>query len=173
VPATWLVSLINEYGLRPRAEAGESDAPYPDLTDLEPTLALAIDQTDRVLLAERLWPVFGEPSPTGKAAALNGLLAAASLTPVIGGDSDSSWFTGHSQAREIIQAGCAVALLDAVRARGWSRLGTCAGDDCLDVYLAQEGRRPRRYCSAACLNRSRIRAYRARRKREAATATAS
>jgi hypothetical protein len=46
----------------------------------------------------------------------------------------------------------------ATRKYGWSRLGICAGDDCLDGYLDEAGRRTRRYCSVTCLSRARVRA---------------
>ena len=54
------------------------------------------------------------------------------------------------------------ALLAATQEHSWLRVGTCAGDDCVDVYVDQDGRGARRYCSATCLNRARVRAYRSR-----------
>ena len=49
-----------------------------------------------------------------------------------------------------------------IQAHGWERIGTCIGRDCVDVYIDQHGRSPRRYCSVTCLNRGKVRAYRAR-----------
>jgi CGNR zinc finger len=62
----------------------------------------------------------------------------------------------------VLRAGCAVALMAAVQRNGWDRLGIRDGADCVDVYLDEHGRAPRRYCSGTCLNRARTRAYRSR-----------
>jgi|HubBroStandDraft_1064217.scaffolds.fasta_scaffold296635_2 predicted RNA-binding Zn ribbon-like protein len=162
VPVHWLVEVVNEYGHRPRAEAGESAHPYPALTQGRPPQAARLTEAELTALADRLWPVFGAPDPAARVTALNSLLSAAKLTPEIDGHGDQAWRTSHTEAAQIIAAGCAVTLLDSVSRNGWHRLGICDGADCVDVYLDEHGRAPRRYCSAGCLNRARIRAYRSR-----------
>lgn len=165
VPLPWLVTLVNEYAEQPRDAAGESGQPYPDLTGREqPTAASEVGATSLAAIAGRLWPVFAGTGTGGKAAALNRLLRDADLTPGVTPDGHPSWTTGHRAAAQVLTAGCAVALLGAVESIGWQRLGICAGSDCADVYIDRYGRTPRRYCSATCLNRARVRAYRKRRK---------
>jgi predicted RNA-binding Zn ribbon-like protein len=162
VPVHWLVEVVNEYGCRPRAEAGESGHPYPVLTQGRPLRAARLTEAELTALADRLWPVFGAPGPAARVAALNSLLSAAKLTPEIDDLADQAWRTLHTQSAQIVAAGCAVALLDSVSRNGWHRLGICDATDCVDVYLDEHGRAPRRYCSATCLNRARVRAYRSR-----------
>ena len=162
VPVHWLVHVVNEYGHRPRAEAGESGHPYPALPQGGPPQAARLTEAELTALADRLWPVFGAPDLADRVTALNSLLSAAKLTPEIDDHGDQAWRTLHTQAAQIVAAGCAVALLDSVSRNGWHRLGICDGADCVDVYLDEHGRAPRRYCSAGCLNRARIRAYRSR-----------
>ena len=164
IPTGWLVRLVNEYGTRPRGMAGETDEPYPDLAHL--TESPAVDRlgtTDLVALADRLWPVFAAPSSEDKAGALNELLAHSGLVPIVDPDAQIRWSTPHRAWADILTAGCAISLFDVVRTGGWQGVGACDGQDCVDVYLDTSGR-SRRYCSTTCLNRARIRAYRARRR---------
>ncbi len=158
VSASSLIDLVNGYGHRPRAAAGESRNPYPDPIEME----LPVDRDELIELADRLWTVFGAPEPADRVAALNSLLADAALTPEIDTTGVLRWVTRHERAAALLGAGCASTLLDAVQRHGWSRLGTCDCDDCVDVYLDEHGRTPRRYCSTVCLNRARVRAYRSR-----------
>lgn len=162
VPITWLVNLVNGYGHRPRAESKESENPYPDQCGAPPSFLVDINQADLVDLADRIWDVFGDPDPAGRAAALNSLLTAAKLSPAIDANGDRLWRARHTRDNDLLRAGCTVALLGAVQTNGWHRLGICDGADCVDVYIDERGRTPRRYCSRICLNRARIRAYRSR-----------
>lgn len=163
VPLQWLVTFINDYAAQPRDTAGESGQPYPDLTGGEhPAVASQLDAIALAAIAGTLWPVFAATGTGQKAAALNRLLRDAGLTPSITPDGQLSWTTRHRAAAPVLAAGCAVALLGAVESVGWDRLGTCAGSDCVDVYIDRRGRTPRRYCSPTCLNRARVRAYRTR-----------
>ena len=161
VPLSWIVDVVNEYGHRPREVAGESAQPYPAHTAHAPPAARRLRTAALVALAALLWPVFDQRDPPARAAALTGLLAVADLTPSVDADGIVSWSTRHHVDRETVVAGCAVALLGEIQHGGWHRLGTCDGTDCVDVYAHDRGRR-RRYCSTTCLNRARIRAYRAR-----------
>lgn len=161
VRVDWLVDLVNEYGTRPRAVAGEADQPFRGLSN-SPQVAAGLGHAELTSLADRLWPIFGEPAPAARAGLLNAELAAARLQPVTAAGGDLQWLTGHDSPLPALAAGCAICLLAAVDRLGWDRLGSCAGADCVDVYADQQGRTRRRFCSAACLNRARVRAYRAR-----------
>ena len=147
VPPTWLVDLVNEYGTQPRAVAGESDQPYPDLHEGRPHEAGPLPQADLTGVADLLWPVFAAATDDERAARLTQLLSDAQLTPTV-------------------TAGCAVTLLAAVDDGGWRLLNTCDFVYFIEVNVIYTGR-ARRYCSAICLNRSRVRAYRARQQQKA------
>lgn len=56
----------------------------------------------------------------------------------------------------------AMAMIDVIRADEFSRLATCAADDCEDVVLDLSRNRSRRFCSTTCGNREAVAAYRAR-----------
>jgi len=159
VTVVWLVDLVNEYGSEPRAVAGEQAAPYPKLPD---TVGARLARRDLVRIADELWPVFAPAKLERRAAALNGLLAAASLTPSVDAAACLCWATPHTEPAARLAAGCAATLVTAVGDHGWDRLGTCACGDCVDVYVDDQRRRARRYCSTTCLNRARVRAHRAR-----------
>lgn len=164
VPAVrpgWLVDLVNEYGTQPRAVAGETDRPFPGLTGAPPAAA-GLGPGELAAQADRWWPVFAEPSPERRTSLLNAELDAARLSPALTETGDLQWLTGHESPSQILAAGCASALLAAVTRFGWDRLGVCAGADCVDAYIDQQSRTRRIYCSPTCLNRARVRAYRAR-----------
>lgn len=162
VPASWLVALVNGYGTRPRVVSGEQDRPREDLEALAGLPAVVrLARPDLVRIADGLWPVFAAPTPKEGADTLRRLLDGSRLAPTVDADGRSWWVTSRAGTAELVTAGCAVTLLAIVSTGGWSRLGTCDGADCADVYLDTSGR-SRRYCSPTCLNRARVRAYRAR-----------
>jgi CGNR zinc finger len=162
VTPAWVVDLVNEYGHRPREAAGESGDPYPPLADGAPSTAGRMRRSELVELADRLWPVFDQHEQAARVEALNSLLTAAELTPGVDAAGAVTWTSRHRAGAALTAAGCAVALLTEVTRGGWAQLGVCDGADCVDVHVHGRGRR-RRYCSTACLNRARVRAYRARR----------
>ncbi|WP_460753600.1 CGNR zinc finger domain-containing protein [Nocardiopsis oceani] len=111
-------------------------------------------------VAERLWPVFGTDGDTQRARRLNDLAGTVGLAPRIRADGTLAWVGSSGEL-----ARCVVTLIESVVSHGWEASGTCAGDDCVDVFVRTSGRGSRRYCSPTCLNRSRVRAYRARQRR--------
>ena len=160
MPIPWVLQLVNSFASDPRAAAGEEHTPYPPPP--EPARSAGLTVPDLVGLADRIWPVFGAATDHDRAAALNALLDGATLAPRIHPDGSVGWTGPAVGPAAALPARCALALFDAVREHGWSRLGVCAGEDCVDVHLAASARGGRRYCSATCLNRARVRAYRAR-----------
>lgn len=161
VPLSWIVDLVNGYGRVPREVAGESAHPYPALTGAAPSPAQQLERRELVELADALWPAFNQHEPATQAATLNGLLTAGALMPGLDTDGIVHWSTEHRSTREVTAAACAIALFSEVERGGWHQLGVCDGTDCVDVHVHERGRR-RRYCSTICLNRARVRAYRAR-----------
>jgi predicted RNA-binding Zn ribbon-like protein len=58
----------------------------------------------------------------------------------------------------------AMAFVDVVRQGELDRLRVCGAADCGDVLVDLSKNRSRRYCSTACLNRTNVAAFRARRR---------
>jgi predicted RNA-binding Zn ribbon-like protein len=58
----------------------------------------------------------------------------------------------------------AMAFVDVVRQEELDRLRVCDGADCHDVLVDLSKNRSRRYCGTACLNRTNVAAFRARRR---------
>lgn len=160
VALSWLMQLVNGYGSQPRIVAGEDRDPYPTLPNGPGEVDVTtVPRSVLISLADRLWSVFAACDHAERAARLNELLEEAGLAPRIDEHGAPSWVTSRGDP---LLAGCTAAVLEAVRELGWGRLGSCAGDACVDVYLAPSARGQRRYCSSTCLNRARVRAYRSR-----------
>lgn len=162
VSLEWLVVLVNAYSPQTVDAAGRDAVPTERADRIQPTIAARVTGPAKAHLGETLWPVFAGSSSEGRIAALDALLATASLSPRIDGDGQMVWTTSQKTSPGRLTAACAVCLLDVISTYGWARLGTCDGCDCADVYVDSARRAPRRYCSNTCLNRSKIRAFRSR-----------
>lgn len=161
----WVVAVINRYSPQTRHAAGEEHLPFPALTALPPGPAASVNLPDLVDMAQRLWPVFGEVDQAARSHRLNELVRAAAISPSFKADGTLAWYT--LSPMQVPFANCIATVLDLVIEDGWSRIGTCAGEDCLDVFVSRSGRGSRRiYCSSTCLNRGRVRAFRARQRYE-------
>ncbi len=162
VDAQWLVVFVNAYSPQARAAAGE-DAVRPEDADRDqPALASRATTAEKAQLAERLWPVFTGPALDSRVAALDALIAASRLEPHIDAGGHLTWTSTLGGTLDQLTASSAVCLIEAIGTHGWGRLGACDGRDCVDVYLDRAGRAPRRYCSATCQNRAKVRAFRSR-----------
>jgi hypothetical protein len=168
VPSSWLVTLVNEYAQPPRHASGEDDDPYPDMMGEPSAPSMSqVAQDDLIRIAQRLWPLFAATGDAERVALLNDILEEADLTPRVTEVGELCWRTRRTGSGHLLLAGCAASVLRASQEHGWRRLGLCAGDDCQDVYLDEAGRGARRYCSATCLNRARVRAFRSRARADA------
>jgi predicted RNA-binding Zn ribbon-like protein len=157
-----LLALVNGFGAEHRAAAGASGLDYPHL-DLPREFA-SIGDRRLAELADVLWQVFDAASDSARRAdLLTGVLDAAGLHPTIEEPGVLVWATRHRARADRLGAACAAALAQAVDRLGWTRIGTCAGADCVDALIDDTRGTARIYCSATCLNRSKVRAYRARR----------
>jgi hypothetical protein len=159
-PASWVVRMVNEYGSEPRWAARESGRPYPNLEPFP--FAYKPHRQDLIRIADELWPIFSEAEHDRKAALVNDLLSGVSLEPRIDLSGSLAWQTRDSGTLDSLYASVLLTILQSTQILGWDRLGTCNAKDCVDVYLDDTGRAPRKYCSTTCLNRTRIRAFRAR-----------
>lgn len=162
VSVDWLVVLVNAYSPQAGEAAGHDAVPTERADSDQPAIAARVSGAAKAHLSEALWPVFAGSTTENGVAALNALVATASLSPRIDADGWMAWNTSLRSPAGRLLAACAVCLLDAVSNYGWARLGTCDGCDCADVYVDSARRAPRRYCSTTCLNRSKIRAFRSR-----------
>ena len=167
----WLVAFVNEYGSTPRREAGEQRAHYPPpgaLGEHDPALTSGLSVPQLVALADRLHRFFAAPSGQEAAEVLDGLLAESAPTPRIRAEGDgyeTSWSV-PGVADAPLKAACALALLEEVA--GSRRFGTCEAERCVDVFVDRSPGGGRRYCSSLCHNRTKVSAFRRRRKRESA-----
>lgn len=153
LPLPSVVDVVNGWGDEPRARSGQGDTPYPDGRDPAPL----------VEVANLVHPVFAAPTPAELAERLTALVHAAGLTLTFeasGNDVREVW---HAD-RPLLGA-AVLALVGHLRDDpDAGRLGTCAGDDCVDVFVDHSRAGRRRYCSITCQNRARTRAYRAQRR---------
>ncbi|GAA3513875.1 hypothetical protein GCM10022220_61690 [Actinocatenispora rupis] len=165
MPLASLVTLVNEWGTRPREVAGEQTRPYPAVAGLDLGVPSGIDSDDRALtrLADRIYPVFAATGGRERTELLTALLRASGVRPVVhlaDGRPAAGWSV--TAPRYAIAAAATLALRDHLARYGGARLGTCAGRDCADVYVDASPTQDRRYCSVTCQNRARVAAYRAR-----------
>lgn len=162
VDTEWLVLLVNGYSPQAQDAAGDDAVPPEHADRDQPALASRATDIEKVQLAEKLWRVFSGPAGGSQVAALDALAATSRLDPHIDAEGHLTWTTPLDGTVDQLTASCTVCLIEAITTYGWGRLGICDGRDCVDVYLDRAGRAPRRYCSAACLNRAKVRAFRAR-----------
>lgn len=115
--------------------------------------------------ALQIRPVFAEPDQDRAIELLNKLLGQVPMHPHISDHGEGPHLHyGRSQAVLVdrVRANTAIGLAFVICEYGGSRLGVCTAAGCERVY-ADISRGPRRlYCSKACLNRSRVAAFRAR-----------
>jgi CGNR zinc finger len=165
VELSWVVELVNEFSDPTRAAAGEQDEPYPELSPPDGFLA-------------------GQPWKTaelvGAANDLHGIFDAAERGESVEGainailDRARPWQRANpagigfavADARNVLPAACALALLEWIAARGTRRIGVCDAGRCVDVFADASAGGHRRFCSAICSNRHRVAQYRARQREQ-------
>jgi predicted RNA-binding Zn ribbon-like protein len=97
---------------------------------------------------------------------VNQMLAEAGALPQLVRHGDVDWHIhavgpdAKLATRIVVET--AMAMVDVIRADEMSRFSGCAADDCEGVVLDLSRNRSRRFCSAACGNRSAVAAYRSR-----------
>lgn len=179
MPLPLLVHIVNEWGDAPRIAAHEGDTPYPTAVSLRTESPAfwahfpPFDERTLVETANLVHPVFASTTGAECADRLNTLLSEAEMTPALSSDSWSIREVWHSARPDrALLASATLSLIDQLRHDpDASRLGTCVGDACVDVYVDQSPTGRRQYCSVTCQNRARTRAYRA--SKRAATRHAS
>jgi predicted RNA-binding Zn ribbon-like protein len=129
----------------------------------------AADLVDLTALAGRLRPVFlaAENGAVDQVASLvNALLRDYRAVPELTRHDGEPWHLHyHSTAAGLGTewgAGCATGLAVVVDGQATGRLGVCRADACDRVYVDLSRNASRRFCSEACLNRTKVAAFRAR-----------
>lgn len=131
------------------------------------------DEAERLyLLANRLRVVF-ERAAAGDldacARRVNALLTEYRAAPQLIRHDDEPWHVHfHSEDAGLVNrwgATCATALAVVLGNGTVDRLGVCTATGCQDVYVDVSRNGSRRFCSGACLNRTKVSAFRARQPR--------
>jgi predicted RNA-binding Zn ribbon-like protein len=147
-----LIALVNDWGTRPRQVGHRA----------EPQLGV-----DQVLVADRLHAVFAAADPVQRARLVSAMLAETAVRPDVAAADNvftAAWWVPKAQAAPLASA--ALALREHLVAHP-DRLGVCADRQCADVYADASPAGHRRFCSLTCQNRTRVAAFRARRRNTA------
>ena len=143
-----LVGLVNDWGTRPRS-VGHRDAPGAD--DV------------RTAVADRLHAVF-TAGRSERAALVAAMLTETAVRPSLEQDGEvltAAWSVPDPD--DELLASAALALREHLAAHP-DRIGVCADRQCADVYVDASPAGHRRFCSVTCQNRTRVAAFRSRRR---------
>jgi hypothetical protein len=157
-----LVALVNDWGTVPR-EVGHRSAPLPPEGPAGATPGVSPAGT-AVAVADRLHEVFAAADAAERAAAVSAMLAETGVRPeltVVDGEPAAGWQVPRT--RDALLASAALALRDHLAGHP-DRLGVCADRQCADVYVDASPAGHRRFCSLTCQGRSRVAAFRERRR---------
>ena len=127
------------------------------------------EATELVALAGRLRPVF-EAAEGGRAdrvaELVNALLRDYRAAPELSRHDGEPWHLHYRSTAAGLAtewgAGCAVGLAVVVDSQATGRLGVCGAGCCDRVFVDVSRNASRRFCSEACLNRTKVAAFRAR-----------
>ena len=127
---------------------------------------------EMIQLAGELRTVFellAAARPDQAAALVNSLLARYQAAPQLARHDGESWHLHfHSQDKEAGRAVargamCVIALAVVIGSPGGARLGLCESANCDRAFIDTSKNGSRRFCSSACLSRTKVAAFRARR----------
>lgn len=133
----------------------------------EPFEVTQDDVFDIVALRARLRAVFDARTEDEAAVLLNALLAESASAPYLAPHPQVGWHLHVARPDaswgEWLAALTATGLAELISAGGFGRIGVCAAEDCLRVFVDESRNHSQRYCTSTCASRSRVTAYRARR----------
>ena len=119
------------------------------------------------MVRERLREVFFAGDDQVAVERLNRLLEELDLSPFLT-DHDGHWHLHYApddtSVGRRVAAAMAMGLAAMIAEHGFSRVGTCAADDCNDVFIDTSRNHSRRFCGEGCSSRTNVAAYRARHK---------
>ena len=151
-----LVALVNDWGTVPRRTGNRAAPPAEAPPGDGPAEAIAV--------ADRLHAVFAAADAVERARLVNAMLAETTVRPEVapdGGVLAAAWSVPGP--RTALLASAALALRGHLAAHP-DRLGVCADRQCADVYVDASPAGHRRFCSLTCQNRTRVAAFRERRR---------
>lgn len=122
------------------------------------------DGEEATAVADRLHAVFAAGDTADRAAAVNAMLTETAVRPELvleEGSVTGAWRVPH--AKDALLASAALALREHLLTRP-DRLGVCADRQCADIYVDASPAGHRRFCSVTCQNRTRVAAFRERRR---------
>jgi predicted RNA-binding Zn ribbon-like protein len=142
---------------------------------------LSVESADYLACAaavmRRVFEAMEDDRVDDAADAVNGLLRETGARPQLDRVPGEPWqvhFHGSDDTYGVgWAAGCATALALAVGSELAGRLGVCRAPHCDRVYVDESRNAVRQFCSAACQNRVKNAAYRARQSADAGTASAT
>jgi predicted RNA-binding Zn ribbon-like protein len=152
LPLPELVSLVNDWGTRPRQIGNRTEPP--------PTP----DSAAASAVADRLHAVFTAADPAERARLVTAMLTEAVVRPELAeadGGLVAAWQVPDPGAA--LLASAALALREHLAAHP-ERIGVCHDRQCADVYVDASPGGHRRFCSLTCQNRARVAAFRERRR---------
>lgn len=161
------VDLVNAVAEDPEGEES-SDGMRAVLTARAFITAGAPDGIESALRAwaRRLRTAFDVGSLPEAAAAVNALMADVEIAPHVTDHDGNGWHLHYTPPEaglvDRVRATTAFALAALVSEYGIDRHGRCAAEGCARVFADTSRNAARRYCSAACANRSAVAAHRAR-----------
>jgi predicted RNA-binding Zn ribbon-like protein len=127
----------------------------------------AHDVAGLVEVRGQLGEVFGAGGVDAAAALVNHLLDRAQTPPRLSDHDGTPWHlhvTGDQASwADWLAAVTGLGLARLIAEDGTARIGRCAAPGCNLAFAGGPRNHPRRYCSAACANRARVAAFRARR----------
>ena len=169
LPLPLLVNLVNAWGSAPRKACGRSAQAHSTISAWRATSPLVWRQFPHLSVAQLMevadliYPVFAADSGRECAQRLSRLAEQAGLMPTLASEGwrvREAWRCAHA-GHELLAA-AVLALLELLRASpDASRLGTCRGLACDDVFVDHSPAGLRQFCSLTCQTRQRTRAYRA------------
>ena len=99
---------------------------------------------------------------------LNEILSEVAATPQISNHDGHPWHLHYSSddapIAHRVAAGAAMGIAVLIVDQGHDRLGICAAEDCLDVFVDTSRNRSKRYCDSTCGTKVNVKAHRARKK---------
>jgi len=141
------------------------DVGFFDATD-DPAALTSDDLAAFVRLRGQLAEVLSATDEAQAARGLNSILAECRSVPYVTNHDDSVLHLHFAppKATPAQQAGAssAMGLALVLCEEGLKRFGTCADDNCVDVFVDNSKNTSRRFCSNKCSNRTAVAAHRAR-----------
>lgn len=167
-----VVDLVNSYSSPTRSVAGEMGHDLPQRAVSGRWGTAAVTDSDLITVANRWFEVFAAlPDLDRVETVLNSALE--EYGAAVRARSDAHTLRsaivlrgGATEAEQLLVDGY-LRLLEWLSTSNTKALGTCAADNCVDVFCDRSPRKNRSYCSPLCQTRERVRRHRRNKERQA------